>query len=180
MAKVVKATAFGGPEVLALVDEPVPAPGPDEVTIRVNAAAVNPIDYKIYSGLLGRDPATLPQRVGMELAGVVTAAGPGVRFSVGDEVIAYRRDMPGAYATEVTWAAECVVPKPAGLGFAEASGLLLTGSTAAHALTATGVRAGDALLLHGAAGSLGRHVAQLARVAGAEVIGTASPGRHDE
>jgi NADPH2:quinone reductase len=185
MAKVVKATAFGGPEVLAIVDEPVSAAGPGEVTIRVEAAAVNPIDYKIYSGLLGRDPATLPQRVGMELAGVVVAAGPGVHgpvgpVRVGDEVIAYRRDGPGAYATEVTWAAEFVVPKPARLGFAEASGLLLTGSTAVHALTATGVRAGDTLLLHGAAGSVGRHIAQLARLSRAEVIGTASPGRHDE
>ncbi|GAA5130975.1 NADP-dependent oxidoreductase [Pseudonocardia adelaidensis] len=185
MARVVKATAFGGPEVLAVVDEPVPAPGPGEVTIRVEAAAVNPIDYKIYSGLLGRDPDTLPQRVGMELAGVVTAAGPGAHgpagpLAVGDEVIAYRRDRPGAYATEVTWEAEFVVPKPARLSFAEASGLLLTGSTAVHALTATGVRAGDTLLLHGAAGSVGRHVAQLARDAGAEVIGTASPRRHDE
>jgi NADPH2:quinone reductase len=73
-----------------------------------------------------------------------------------------------------------VVPKPSGLAFAEASGLLLTGSTAVHALTATGVRAGDTLLLHGAAGGLGRHVAQLAMVAGADVIGTASPRRHDD
>jgi NADPH:quinone reductase len=180
VARVIKATAFGGPEVLAVVDEPVPAPGPGDVTIQVRAAAVNPIDYKIYSGLLGHDPATLPQRVGMELAGVVTAVGPGAPLAVGDEVIAYRRDMPGAYATEVTWAAAFVVPKPAGLGFAEASGLLLTGSTAVHALTATGVGAGDTLLLHGAAGSVGGHIAQLARDAGAEVIGTASPRRHDE
>src|SRR5437762_3245651 len=119
MAKVVEATAFGGPEVLTVVDEPVPAPGPGEVTIRV-------------------------------------------------------------LATEVTWAARYVVHKPARLSSAEASGLLLTGSTAVHALTATGVRTGDTLLLHGAAGSLGRHVAQLALVDGAEVIGTASPGRHDE
>src|SRR5207244_10262472 len=108
----------GGSEVLTVVDEPVPAPGPGEVTIRVLAAAVNPIDYKIYSGLLGRDPATLPQRVGMELAGVVTAAGPDANgplgpLAAGDEVIAYRRDQPGAYATEVTWAARYVVPKPA-------------------------------------------------------------------
>jgi NADPH2:quinone reductase len=185
MAKVVKATAFGGPEVLALVDEPLPVPGPGEVTIKVEAAGVNPIDYKVYSGLLGRDPATLPQRVGMELAGVVVAAGSGAHgpcgpLTVGDEVIAYRRDGPGAYATEVTWAGEFVVPKPARIGFAEASGLLLTGSTAVHALSATGVQAGDTLLLHGAAGSLGRHTAQLAQVIGAEVIGTASPGRHDE
>lgn len=185
MAQVVKATAFGGPEVLAVVEEPVPAPGPGEVTIRVRAAAVNPIDYKLYSGMLGRDPATLPQRVGMELAGVVTAAGPDAvgpagPLAPGDEVVAYRRDQPGACATEVTWEARYVMPKPVGLGFAEASGLLLAGSTAVHALTATGVRPGETLLLHGASGSVGRYAAQLARRDGVTVIGTASPAHHDD
>lgn len=179
-ARVVKATTFGGPEVLAVVAEPVPAPGPGEVTIEVRAAGVNPIDYKLYSGMFGADPATLPQSVGMELAGVVTAADPGVHVVAGDEVIGYRRDRPGAYASAVTWEAAYVVPKPPGIGFAEASGLLLTGCTAVHALTATGVRKGDTLLLHGASGSVGRYAAQLAVLDGAEVIGTASPARHDE
>ena len=77
MPAVVIATAFGGPEVLSLADEPVAEPGPGEARIAVRAAGVNPIDWKAYSGAMGADPARLPMRLGGEAAGVVTAAGPG-------------------------------------------------------------------------------------------------------
>jgi len=93
MPSVVIATAYGGPEVLSVTDQPVAEPGPGEARIEVRAAGVNPIDYKVYSGAFGTDPSKLPMRLGSEAAGVVTAAGPGAAgpagpIAPGDEVIA--------------------------------------------------------------------------------------------
>ena len=179
MATAIVATAFGGPEVLASVDVEVLPPGTHEVTVEVRAAALNPIDYKLYSGAYGTDPAQLPIRVGLEAAGVVTAAGEGATAAAGDEVIIYGNGAAGLYASAVTVPDTALTPKPAGLGWEAASGLLLAGVTAAHAVAATGVKDGDTVLVHGAAGSVGLAVAQLAIRRGARVIGTAAPGRHD-
>ena len=176
MTRAVVATAFGGPEVLAVIETPIRPPGPGEVLISVRAAGTNPIDYKVYSGVMGQDPARLPMRLGSEAAGVVTevgdgAEGPSGRVAVGDEVIAYR--IAGAYAADVTVPAASVLPKPSTLSFEEASGLMLTGVTAAHALAVTRVGAGDTVLIHGASGGVGLMAIQLAADAGARVIGTA-------
>lgn len=76
MSFVAVATAFGGPEVLDVIEESVPEPGPGQARIQVKAIGVNPIDYKSYSGAFGSDPANLPMRLGSEAAGVVTAVGP--------------------------------------------------------------------------------------------------------
>ncbi|HTT51054.1 MAG TPA: NADP-dependent oxidoreductase [Streptosporangiaceae bacterium] len=183
----VVATAFGGPEVLSVVDQPVPEPGPGQARIEVRAAGVNPVDWKVYSGRMGADPARLPMRLGSEAAGVVTAVGPGPAGTavagpagpvrVGDEVIAFRA--PGAYAAALIAPADALVPKPAALDWAQASALMLTGVTAWHALAATGVRRGDTVLMHGAAGGVGIMAVQLAVSRGATVIATASPPRHD-
>jgi NADPH:quinone reductase len=175
------AAAYGGPEVLSIVDEPTPEPGPGEVRLDVRAAAVNPIDYKSYSGAFGRDPARLPIRLGAEATGVVTtvgpdATGPAGPVAVGDEVIAFRA--PGAYATELVVPAQSVVPKPTMLDWAQAAGLMVTGVTAWHALTVTGVHAGDTVLIHGAAGGVGTMAVQLAIIRGASLLGTASLMRH--
>jgi NADPH:quinone reductase-like Zn-dependent oxidoreductase len=182
MSAVVVAAAYGGPEVLTLIDVPTPDPGPGEVRLAVRAAGVNPIDHKAYSGAFGTDPANLPMRLGAEAAGVVTAVGPDAvgpagPVRVGDEVVVYRAQ--GAYAEELVVPAEAVVPKPAKLGWAEAGGLLLTGATAVHALEAVQVGAGDTVLVHGGAGGVGLMVVQLAAARGARVIATASPGKHD-
>jgi NADPH:quinone reductase len=187
MSAVVIATAFGGPEVLSIVDQPVPEPGPGEARIEVRAAGVNPVDWKVYSGRMGADPDRLPMRLGSEAAGVVTAVGPDVAggaaagpagpVRVGDEVIAYRA--PGAYAAELTVPASALVPKPARLDWAQASGLMLTGVTAWHALAATDVHQGDTVLMHGAAGGVGIMAVQLAVGRGATVIATASAPRHE-
>jgi NADPH:quinone reductase len=176
MTRAVVATAFGGPEVLAVIETPIRPPEPGEVLISVRAAGTNPIDYKVYSGVMGQDPARLPMRLGSEAAGVVTevgdgAEGPGGRVAVGDEVIAYR--IAGAYADDVTVPGSSVVPKPSTLSFEEASGLMLTGVTATHALAVTRVGAGDTVLIHGASGGVGLMAIQLAADAGARVIGTA-------
>jgi NADPH:quinone reductase-like Zn-dependent oxidoreductase len=177
MSRAVVATAYGGPEVLSVVDVEVPAPGPGEVLLDVRAAGVNPIDWKSYSGAFGTDPTRLPIRLGHEVAGVVVAVGPGVDDTpVGDEVIA--TGVVGGYAELVLVPAARVAPKPAQVSWAEASGLLLTGGTAVHTLEATGVGPGDVVLVHGASGSVGRFVVQLARLRGAQVVATASEATH--
>jgi len=181
VASVVIAPGYGGPEVLTVVDEPTPEPGPGEVRLEVRAAGVNPIDYKVYSGAFGRDPGRLPIRLGSEAAGVVAAVGPDAMgpagpVAVGDEVIAFRA--PGAYATGLIAPAQAIVPKPATLDWAQASGLMVTGATAWHALTVTDVHEGDIVLIHGAAGGVGVMAVQLAAMRGASVVATASPARH--
>jgi NADPH2:quinone reductase len=181
VASVVIAAGYGGPEVLSVIDEPAQSPGPGEVRIEVRAAGVNPVDYKAYSGAFGTDPARLPIRLGAEAAGVVTAvgpdaAGPAGPVAVGDEVIAYRA--PGAYAAELLAPALAVVPKPAELDWAQASGLMLTGATAWHALTVTDVHEADTVLINGASGGVGVMAVQLAAARGASVVATASPARH--
>jgi NADPH:quinone reductase len=181
VTRAVVATAFGGPEVLSVIETPAGPPGPGEALIEVRAAGTNPIDYKLYSGVMGRDPARLPMRLGREAAGVVTEVadgteGPAGAVHVGDEVVVY--PIAGGYAADVVVAASSVVPKPATLSFEQASGLMLAGVTAVHALTVTRVGAGDTVLIHGAAGGVGLMAVQLAADAGARVIGTASESGH--
>jgi NADPH:quinone reductase len=182
MSRVVVATAYGGPEVLAVVDAPLASLGPGEARIEVRACGVNPVDYKTYSGSFGSDPGRLPLRLGLEVTGEVSAVGPDAdgpagQVAVGDEVIAYR--VTGGYAAELVVPAQALVPKPPDLGWAEASGLMLAGVTAWHALVAAGVSAGDTVLVHGAAGGVGLMAIQLAAFRGATVIGTARPSGHD-
>jgi NADPH2:quinone reductase len=177
--RAVVATAFGGPEVLAVVDVPIPAPGNGQVLLDVRAAAVNPADVKFYTGVFGTDPGSLPMRLGFEVSGVVTAVGPGVSTaSVGDEVVA--QPLNGGNAERVVVAAENVFPKPSRLTFEEASGLLVVGVTAVHLVTASRAGAGETVLLHGAGGGVGLVALQLLVAKGARVIGTASPRRHDD
>ena len=181
-AKVV-ATAFGGPEVLAVIDEEVGELGPGEVLLEIRAAGTNPIDYKLYSGARGEDPSLLPMSLGLESSGLVLAVGDGAEGPVGpvhagDEVIAYRA--PGSYAERLLVPASAVVPKPPTLSFEEGAGLMLAGTTAVHALHAVGVTRGETLVLHGASGGVGLLAIQLAVAQGVRVIGTASEGAQDE
>ena len=182
MSRAVVAAAYGGPENLSLTDVDVPPPGPGQVTVDIRAVGVNPFDVKVYGGTFGTDPAKLPLRIGSEAAGVVTAVGPEAvgpagPVAVGDEVIVY--PVPGAYAERLTVPAGAVVPKPAALTWEQAAGLMLTGATAVHTLSATQVRAGETVLLHAAAGGVGLMVVQLAVARGARVIGTAAASKHD-
>jgi NADPH:quinone reductase-like Zn-dependent oxidoreductase len=176
------APKFGGPEILQMVEIELPVLAQDQVLVEVRAAATNPVDYKLFSGTYGIDASQLPLPVGLEIAGVVLDVGIDVRsrnrhISVGDEVIVYRAQ--GGYATAVLASADTVVPKPSSMSFEEASGLMLTGVTAVHALTVVKVIAGDTVLIHGAAGGVGLMAVQLAVGDGARVIGTASEGQHD-
>lgn len=168
------APRFGGSEVLEYVDTEVPAPGPDEVTIAVRAAGMNPADTKhTRQG----DPADLPVAVGYEVAGVLSAVGPDTQIAsgggaVGDEVLAFR--ISGGWAESVTVPATDVFAKPASLGFPEAANLLLAGSTAADMLRVTRAEGRDTVLVHGASGAVGVSLLQQLRLLGTRVIGTAS------
>lgn len=181
MARAVVATAFGGPEVLALVDVQAPPPGPGEVRLRVRAAGVNPFDRTRYSPAMASDASELPMRLGLEVSAEVLdvgpdAVGPGGPVTAGDAVIAY--PVSGGYASELTVPAGSVLPKPARLSWEEAAGLLATGVTAVHALSTVGAGRGETVLVHGVSGGVGWAVAQLALADGATVIGTAGTARH--
>lgn len=171
------ATAYGGPEVLRAIDVDPGAPGPGEVLLEVHAAGVNPADWKMYSGAWGTDPARLPIRLGLEASGRVIGLGPGVtEVDLGDDVIA--QPITGAYAERVVVPVSSLIFKPAAMSWEKAAGLMVSGATAAHAIAAVGVGAGDTLLVHGAGGGVGAMVVQLAHSRGARVIGTAGPSNH--
>lgn len=178
MPKSVVANAYGGPEVLEVIDEELPAPGPGQVIVEMRAIGVNPVDYKRYSGAFGDDPRQLPVRPGIEGSGVVVAVGddvPDVR--VGDEVILYAGS--GAYAERVLVAAADVLPKPESLPWDSAACLLVAGGTAVDALTVTGVGEGDVVVIFGAAGGVGELAVQLAAARRAVVVGVAREQHHD-
>jgi NADPH:quinone reductase len=181
MARVVVATAPGGPEVLAVVDQPVAAPGAGEARVEVRAAGINPIDWKFYSPAMGAH-ASYPMRLGFEAAGVVSevgadATGPAGAIAVGDEVIAY--SVLGGYADEFVVSASALVPKPAELTWEAAGGLVLAGVTAVHTLVAAKVGAGETLLVHAASGGVGLMAVQVAVARGVRVIGTSSERNHE-
>jgi NADPH:quinone reductase-like Zn-dependent oxidoreductase len=167
---------FGGPEVLRTQDVAEPHAGPGEVRVTVRAAGVNPIDFKIRRGWTqGFIDVTFPATPGLEVAGVVDEAGEGAAFAVGDEVVGW--STTGAYAEHAI--VGNVVPKPAGVSWEQAVALPVAGETAQRVLDELGVKAGETLLLHGAAGAVGSMAVQLAKAAGVTVIGTASPANHD-
>lgn len=176
-SRAVVATAYGGPDVLRLVDIDPGEPGPGQVLIEVRAAGINPTDWKGYAGAYGTDPSKLPMRLGYEVSGVVSAIGPSVRWlSPGDEIIAWR--VRGGYADRIIASEQVTVRRPTNLDWSAAAGLLLAGSTAVHTLSATETHDGDVVLVHGGSGGVGRMVVQLAILRGARVIATASPRHH--
>lgn len=178
MTKVAVATQYGGPEVLDIIDVPTPEPSAGEVRVGVRGAGVNPIDFKVYSGMFGTKPENLPMRLGFEVAGVIEAVGADVTdFAVGDEIIAHQ--VAGGYAEQIVAPVATLVRKPTNLDWSEAASLLLTGVTAVHTLTAVDASAGETILIHGA-GGVGLAAIQLAVARGARAIITASPARHDE
>ncbi|MFF1878694.1 NADP-dependent oxidoreductase [Leifsonia sp. NPDC058230] len=181
MAKAWIATRWGDLDGWEYVEQEVRAPAQGEVTIRVQAAGVNPADRKHV--IAPRPGPGLPVRIGYEVAGILSAVGPDTEIAsgggaVGDAVLAFR--IAGGYATELTVPASDVFAKPDSLGFPEAANLLLVGSTASQMLNVTGVGPGDTILVHGASGAVGVSILQQARDLGARVIGTASESRFDE
>jgi NADPH2:quinone reductase len=171
LMRAVVAEKAGGPEVLAVVDLPVPQPAAGEVLIRHAAIGLNFIDTYHRSGLY---PVTYPMTLGVEAAGVVEAVGTGVtRFKPGDRV-GYAPAPGGGYAEFSVRAADRVVAVPASIPFDLAAAALLKGMTAEFLLRRTfHVKQGDAVLIHAAAGGVGSILVQWAKALGAVVIATA-------
>jgi len=172
-------TEFGGPEVLQIVEKPVPEPGPGEVRIRVAAATVNPADTVLRSGRHGPPEGLEPPYVpGMELAGTIDVAPGGSGFRPGDRVMAIvspRTAGGGAQAELVVVPADSVVAVPDGISLIEAATLPMNGLTARLALDLLGLSPGETLAVTGAAGAVGGYTIQLAKVAGLRVIADAWP-----
>ena len=162
---------FGGPEVLHVAEVETPTPGPKHVRIRVRTAGVNPFDYKVRAGLMRPNlPPKLPAIPGNEAAGVVEEVGAEVSgIAVGDEVFGWTRG--GGYCEQAILTT-CAI-KPPALSDADAVALLVPGETAERVLRELQVKAGETVLIHGAAGAVGTMAVQLAVARGAKVIGTA-------
>ncbi|MFB7190108.1 NADP-dependent oxidoreductase [Streptomyces sp. NPDC056230] len=183
--KAISYSSYGGADVLEYGERPDPKVGPDTVLVKVRAAAVNPVDWKAREGHLdsGLD-AVFPVIPGWDVSGVVVQPGIAVdEFAVGDEVIGYVREdflCRGTFAEYVAAPVRTLARKPLSLSFEEAAGLPLAGLTAYQVLHRTlRIRDGETVLVHAAAGGVGSLAVQLARHAGARVIGTASEPNHD-
>jgi NADPH:quinone reductase-like Zn-dependent oxidoreductase len=172
--KAVLIHSTGGPDVLKLEDVPRPEPGAQELLVRVHAAGVNPVDWKIREGNLGKIP--LPYPMGIDFSGVVEALGREVnQFQVGEAVFGSVADASGSYAEYVLAPVSEVVEKPASLDHVRAAAIPTASLTAWQALfDSAGLRAGQTVLIHGAAGGVGNAAVQFAKWKGARVIGTAS------
>jgi NADPH:quinone reductase-like Zn-dependent oxidoreductase len=180
MSRAVRFDGYGGIDVLQVVEVPDPVPGPGEVLVRVKATAINPGEAKIREGAMhARYPATFPSGEGSDLAGVVESVGAGVTgFDPGDEVIGYTDDR-AAHAELVRVLAENLTAKPAAVSWEPAACLHVAGCTAWAAVRAVGLTSGDTVAVSGAAGGVGVFAIQLARAAGANVIGIAGESKHE-
>ncbi|MEK6280099.1 MAG: quinone oxidoreductase [Acidobacteriota bacterium] len=160
----------GGPEVLTVVDLPIPSPKPDEAVVKIEVAGVNFIDVYYREG---RYPAPAPFTVGQEGSGVVRAVGSEVKdLKVGDRV-AYTGVL-GSYAEYAAVPADRLVKIPSGLDFNQAAAAMLQGMTAHYLSHSTyAIKPGDTVLIHAAAGGVGLLLVQMAKHLGARVIGTA-------
>jgi NADPH:quinone reductase-like Zn-dependent oxidoreductase len=167
--KAVVVHQYGGPEVLKFEDYPDPVPGPGEVLVRVAATSVNPIDYKRRAGLT-KDfyPLTFPGLIGVDLAGTILKGGPGVEgFFVGDKVFAMADN---TYAELCVVKAAMLAKVPMGLDLIQAAALPLVTITGNQLMSATGIKAGQTVMVVGAVGNVGRSAVFTASQRGATVI----------
>jgi NADPH:quinone reductase-like Zn-dependent oxidoreductase len=172
--KAIRYSRFGGPEVLELVELPDPHPGPGQIRVAVRAVGVNPVDWKMRSGMMGGD---LPQPTGREVAGVVDELGDGITdVAPGDQVFGFAAG--GGGAAELALLADYAPIAPS-LEFVGAASLPVAVETAVRTLDLLDTGAGSTVLVNGAAGAVGSAAVQIARARGASVIGTASPNNHE-
>lgn len=180
---VMRTSGIGDPEVLERAEVPVPLPLPTEVLVRVHAAGVNPVDWKIRGGVFPPGALGAPPFVqGWDVAGVVTAGPRVTRFAPGDEVfgMVWFPRQGGGYGQFVTAPARQFARKPPSLDFVQAAALPLAGLTAWQTLVdVAAVAPGQRVLVTAAAGGVGHLACQVASVRGAEVTGTARAGKHD-
>ena len=170
---------YGGPEVLKYEDYPDPVPGPGEALVRVAASSVNPIDYKRRAGLT-KDfyPMQFPSLIGVDMSGTVVKAGPGVEgFSAGDQVFAMADN---TYAQLCVVKADVLAKVPKGLDLVQAAALPLVTVTGNQLLSATGVKAGQTVIVVGAVGNVGRSAVFTAKERGATAIAGVLKKQMDE
>jgi NADPH:quinone reductase-like Zn-dependent oxidoreductase len=170
---------YGGPEVLKFEDYPDPVPGQGEVLLRVAASSVNPIDYKRRAGLT-KDfyPMHFPGLIGVDVAGTVVKIGPGVEdFSVGDQVFAMADN---TYAELCVVKADALAKVQKGLDLIQAAALPLVTVTGNQLMIATGIKAGQTVLVVGAVGNVGRSAVFTAKDRGAKVIAGVLKSQVDE
>jgi NADPH:quinone reductase-like Zn-dependent oxidoreductase len=179
LVKAVRFEEYGGIDVLKVVEVPQPVPGAAQVLVRVKAAGINPGEAKIREGLLhARWPATFPSGQGSDLAGIVAGTGAGATgFLAGDEVIGFT-DNRASQAEYAVAQAQNLTAKPAGVAWEAAGALPVAGFTAYAAVRAVALAEGDTVIVSGAAGGVGSLAVQLARRAGATVIGVAGEANH--
>ncbi len=180
MSKAVRFDEYGGTDVLQVRDVPRPVPGAGQVLVRVRAAGINPGEAMIRRGALhDRFPANFPSGQGSDLAGVVAALGPGVTgFEVGDEVLGFS-DERASHAEYVAVPATQLAPKPPALSWEVAGSLYVVGATAYAAVRAVRLQPGNTVAIAGAAGGVGTIAVQLAKRAGASVLGIAGSANDD-
>jgi NADPH:quinone reductase-like Zn-dependent oxidoreductase len=174
--KAVRIHRFGGPEVLTLDDVPWPQPKDDEVLVRVHAASVNPVDYKIRAGSYSVKEDQLPYTLGRDLSGTVELLGTRARtLKAGDPIFAFIGMDRGTYAEYVVVKAMEMAAKPDTLDHVQAAAVPLAGLTAWQGLFDHGhLQAGQRALIHGGAGGVGHLAVQFAKAKGAVVLTTAS------
>ncbi|BBX64450.1 NADPH:quinone reductase [Mycobacterium saskatchewanense] len=176
-ARAVRFDRYGGPEVLYVTSIDMPVPDPGEVVVEVRAAGINPGEAGIRSGAMHEMfPATFPSGEGSDLAGVVTAVGPGVtEFDVGDEVLGFslRRS---SHATHTAVPVGQLIRKPPGLSWEKAGSLYVAGVTAYAAVRAVAPRPGETVAVSAAAGGVGSLVVQLLVLKEVVVLGIAGEG----
>jgi NADPH:quinone reductase-like Zn-dependent oxidoreductase len=167
---------YGGPEVMRWAEAPEPHAGPGQIRIKVAAASVNGIDYKIREGYMaGGKPIEGTQYAGYDGAGVVDEVGEGVDgVSVGDDVFGRGRGTQAEFAVLTDWTA-----KPASIDWSVAGAAGVVVETSERALRLLGVKQGDTVFIDGGAGGVGAVAVQLAIAAGATVIASASQDNHD-
>lgn len=184
MPRAVNYTAFGGPETLRVGEVDSMPMGPDSVQVEVAGAGINPVDFKIrYGYLAGAIETFFPVVPGWDVAGVVTAVGPAVtEFVPGDRVFGYARmDVikHGTAAESVALPVRLLARAPESIDLVTAAAVPLAGLTAYQLVSRMAIQPGETVLVHNASGGVGQFAAQLARLAGARVIGTSSPRNHD-
>ncbi|NTW60544.1 MAG: NAD(P)-dependent alcohol dehydrogenase [Nitrospirae bacterium] len=174
---------YGGNDVVELKDMPVPVPGPAEVVVKVHAASVNPVDWKVRYGqariLTG---SKFPKVLGCECAGEVSETGIGAtKFRKGDRIVMYTSvKRLGAFAEYACTTEATVYPIPEGVTYEQAACLPIAGLTALQSLRNHGkIAAGKKVLINGASGGVGHFAVQIAKVFGAEVTGVCSSRNAD-
>ena len=179
MTRAVRFEKYGDVDVLRVAEVDRPTPGANQVLVRVKAAGINPGEAAIREGAMAAQwPTTFPSGQGSDLAGVIDEVGDDVKsFKVGDEIIGFTNNR-ASQADLVVVDADNLVRRPAHVSWEQAGALFVAGTTAYAAVRAVSLKPGDTVVVSGAAGGVGSIAVQLARIAGAKVVGLAGAENH--